>query len=397
MLDVWILELLKGAGRAFTQPFLYIAIIMIWISSRNRIKREREQFGTRVFPAFSEMKGTWGVALSAGLVLSIFSVAGGLVVTYPLLLLIGLIFILVSLPLRFSWYSAAYTLGLTYIVVLMLPYLPDRFKANPWVDVIEQTPLTSIAILLSVLLVVEAFLLLKTSPDETFPERKKGRRGMWIGQHRSKKMAVVPFIALMPVGGITPFADWWPVLSIGGESFGLIVVPLLTGFEWIARAQPPEKAAKTIGRHVFVLGFFVLIVSIASYFISILSLVAVAISLLGREWINIRHRLREDQPPFFTPQPKGIRILGVIPGSPASQMGLIPGELVERVNNMPVRTENQFYEALQVNGAFNKLEVRDEWGENRYVQRAMYEGEHYELGLVFVEPPPKHESSVGFF
>ncbi|KHE67154.1 hypothetical protein LD39_19010 [Halobacillus sp. BBL2006] len=396
MLDVWFLELAKALGRMFTQPFLYIAVGMVLLLSQRRLKQERKSFGIRIFDRFSEWKGTIGTSVIAGLCLSVFSIGAGLELSFPFLMLLSAVLLLVSVPMKLNWYSAAYTLGITYLVLLVLPYLPENTLFESWITTLEDTPLTSIAIILTVMLFVESILLLRTSPDQTFPERVKGSRGMWVGQHRSRKMAIVPFIALFPAGDIETFASWWPLLDLGGENFGLIVVPFVTGWEWIAKGQSPETAAKTMGRHTFLMALIVLIFVIGSFFIPALSLAAVVISLLGRELIHVLHRMREERPSFFSSNPKGLRILGVIPGSPAAQMGLIPGELIERVNTRKVRTENQFYEALQLNGGFNKIEVRDKWGENRYVQRALYEGEHFELGLVFVEPPI-HETTVGFF
>ena len=43
-----------------------------------------------------------------------------------------------------------------------------------------------------------------------------------------------------------------------------------------------------------------------------------------------------------------------------------------------------FYEALQQNRAHCKLEVLDVNGQIRFVQRALYEGDHHELGILFV-------------
>lgn len=238
--------------------------------------------------------------------------------------------------------------------------------------------------------------MLRTSSLSTFPERVMGRRGMWIGQHRSRKLALIPFFALFPAGAIEPFAPWWPFFGIGEESFGLILVPFVTGWEWIARGQLPVKAAKIVGRRTFFLALLVLSLAAGSLFLPILSLVAVVVSLLGRTWIRLQHLSGEKRQPFFSASQDGLLILGIIPKSPAAQMGLSPGELIVRVNNRQVRTENDFYEALQENAAFNKIEVHDIQGENRYVQRPLYEGEHYELGLVFVEPP-RREKSVSMY
>ncbi|MBH0230902.1 PDZ domain-containing protein [Halobacillus yeomjeoni] len=395
-MDVWLVEVLYGLGRVFTQPFIYMAIIMGAIVSRRRIKRERKQFGIKIFNPFAEFQGTWGTALIAGMVFSIFSLIGGMVVTWPLLLLVAAVTFLVSLPLKLKWYSSVYIIGISSFVIFGLSYIPDKYQELSWISTLQSTPFSLLAVLLSVLLFVEAVLMLRTTPHQSFPERIKGRRGMWIGQHRGRKLAVVPFLAFLPVGSIEPLFPWWPLLSVGGESFGLIVIPFLTGWEWVARGQSPVHASKTIGRHIFLMALVVTGVTIGGFYLPILSLAAVAIGLAGRIVIYMSHRMREDRKPFFTSHYRGLRILGVLPGSPAEQMGLIPGELIERVNALPVGTENQFYEALQVNGGFNKIEVRDEWGENRYVQRALYEGEHFELGLVFVEPPT-HEKTVGFF
>ncbi|MGI8315518.1 PDZ domain-containing protein [Halobacillus mangrovi] len=395
-MEVWFLELIKGLGRMFTQPHLYIAVIMVIFLSQRRINKERKAFGTRIFDRFSEWKGTVATSLIAGGCLSIFSLGAGMVLPPSFLWLLGLTLILVSLPFKLSLYSASYTLGITTLVLLALPYAPVYGPIESLKTTLLEVPITSIAVLLSVMLFVEAILLLRTSKTQTFPERIKGSRGMWIGQHRSTKMAIVPFIALFPVGNIEALASWWPILHIGEESFGLVLVPFVTGWEWVARGQSPEKAAKMIGRHTFVVAIFVLLLTIGSIIYTPLSLAAIGAGLAGRIIIQVHHRLKEGSQSFFSPDARGLRVLGVIPKSPGAQMGLAPGELIVRVNAQQVRTERQFYEALQMNGGFNKIEVRDEWGENRYVQRALYEGEHYELGLVFLEPP-EHEETVGLY
>ncbi|MCA1011228.1 PDZ domain-containing protein [Halobacillus halophilus] len=395
-MEVWIMEIVKGAGRVFTQPFLYIAIIMGFILTRRRIKSERRQFGTRIYDAFSEWGGTLGTSLAAGLLISVFAVGSGLVLSLPLLLLVSGVLLVLSIPLRSNWYSAAYTLGATYLVIYFIPYFPESVRQLSWVSPLTDTPLTALPFLISAFLLVEGILMLRTSSLSTFPERVMGRRGMWIGQHRSRKLALIPFFALFPAGSIEPFAPWWPVFGIGEESFGLILVPFVTGWEWIARGQLPVKAAKIVGRRTFFLALFVLSFAAGSLFLPVLSIVAVVISLLGRTWIRLQHLSGEKRQPFFSANQDGLLILGIIPKSPAAQMGLSPGELVVRVNNRQVRTENDFYEALQENAAFNKIEVHDVQGENRYVQRPLYEGEHYELGLVFVEPP-RREKSVSVY
>lgn len=88
-------------------------------------------------------------------------------------------------------------------------------------------------------------------------------------------------------------------------------------------------------------------------------------------------------------------ILGILPESPADKMALEVGELVTKVNGMNVNDEKTFYEALSRNRAHCKLEVLDTNGQIRFVQRALYEGDHHELGILFVQDEKKWDSEVG--
>lgn len=87
-------------------------------------------------------------------------------------------------------------------------------------------------------------------------------------------------------------------------------------------------------------------------------------------------------------------ILGILLNSPASKMDLKVGEIISKVNGQSVRDEKGFYEALQRNRAHCKLDVLDVNGEVRFVQRALYEGDHYELGILFVQDEKKWDSEV---
>ena len=76
------------------------------------------------------------------------------------------------------------------------------------------------------------------------------------------------------------------------------------------------------------------------------------------------------------------------------KMGLQIGDVIRTVNGVQVQTTQQYYEALQLNRAYCKLEVIDDQGENRLVNRALYEGEHHELGVITFEMDSKWEKKV---
>ena len=65
-------------------------------------------------------------------------------------------------------------------------------------------------------------------------------------------------------------------------------------------------------------------------------------------------------------------------------MGLVVGECIRRVNGQYVHTEDELYQALQINAAYCKLEVLDHQNEVRLTQHAVFAEDHYRIGLLLV-------------
>ncbi|MNJ56061.1 Cell division topological determinant MinJ [compost metagenome] len=72
----------------------------------------------------------------------------------------------------------------------------------------------------------------------------------------------------------------------------------------------------------------------------------------------------------------------MLPGSPAAELGIQVGETIIKVNGIPVPTKEELHAALRMNSAFCKLEVRNLAGESKFLQRAIYAGEHHQLGAI---------------
>ena len=75
------LELLKGIGKLFLNPLVYITVVFAVLLGYVRVKRERRSFRTRILWGWTEVKrlvaDTWLFAL----ILSVISIAAGLTVT----------------------------------------------------------------------------------------------------------------------------------------------------------------------------------------------------------------------------------------------------------------------------------------------------------------------------
>lgn len=385
MIQDWLLELGKGIGKVFLNPLFYWAFALIILVGIRRVKEERRLFGTKVLDIFTEWKDTWGFSIFIGLFYSVLTIAIGMIVSYEMIFILSIVTIVLSLTLRFSLLSPSYTLGITLIVLMLLPIAGDYLDFLPQ---LSEFNFSVIAIMLALFLFVEAHFLSRIKVHDTFPSLIKGARGSWIGLHYIKKLAVIPFFTLVPSGLIEPFAPYWPFLTVGNENYAIVLIPFVLGFEFSVRGSLPHEAANRFAIKLLGLAVIVLAVAVGSIFLSWLSIVTVAIAIAGREILNYQHRTKDQaKASYFNHTNDGLKVLGVIPGSPADRLNILIGETVTKVNGTRIQCEDHLYEALQQTGSFFKVELIDNKGEIRFVQSAMYEGDHHELGLIFAGEP----------
>lgn len=382
-MESWLLEIGKAFIRFLLNPLLYWFVLITMFASFSRIKRERKSFGRKVYPMFDEWYGQRLKGIIYGLLISIVMILLGIGL-HPLMLVFIIIFTMVfTLNKRFAWLSSAYTYGFTAIILLFYPYyqtyLPSLFNTE-----LTQIDWVIFTTLMGIFLIIEGLMISSVSRDQTFPELTESARGKIVGQHRLKKMALIPLIMFWPVGSLSIISGWWPILEWNDLPYGLIIFPILIGFDFTVSGAIPTKAAKRYSEYPILLGFLVVALSLLSYYVEILSLVSVIIAIVGREWIAYRFKLKDRQSlPLFTPLSDGLRVLAVLPGTPAVELGIITGDTIKKVNGQAVSTTKDFYHALQSNRAFCKLDIVDERGEIRFAQRAFYQGEHHELGVIF--------------
>lgn len=352
-----------------------------------RIKRERKSFHIRVQDLYDEMKFTYTKGLLMGLFVSIMLFALGLSLPFGTVVILAIITALLSFTLQLRWLSAAFTIGFTLLAVA---FIPDRFDS--FFVGFSGTSLASLSILAGLLLVAEGILVMRTAHQKTSPFIKTSTRGLPIGSHMANRTWMLPLLLLVPGGNLTSSLAWWPVLSINGEPFLLLVIPFFLGFSQRVQGSLPRESIKITGLRVLWLGVITLAIAAGSIWWTPLSFIAVFVAMLGREFITIRQRMNDDSAAFyFSKRDHGLMVLGILPQSPAERMNLMVGEVIMKVNGYSVHTVDEFYQALQKNRAFCKLEVIDFNGEIRFAQRALYDGEHHELGILFVQDHKKWE------
>ncbi len=373
----------------FLNPILYWSFLLLLVISKKRIKNERNNFASKIYPLFSEIKKTWVISITFGVIISVLSIIFGLVLSREIIILMIFVTIILSLFGSLSMLSASYTIGITFLLVLLLPLLPLHFMEEYISFSLTSVHiLTSLSILMSVLLLSEAFLIRKNAKEPTYPSLYRSQRGSWVGEQHAKKMAIIPFFLFIPstmLNGIEPI---FPLVNLGDHSFQMLLFPFLIGFHIRLQGALPFKIVRKYFQSIMILALIVMLLSIASIYLPILSLLSIVIAIIGREYIKYRYTLNDQKkPPYFTLLNRGIRVLAVKPDGPADRLSISVGETIVKVNDQLVRNTNEFYEALQNSGAFFKLEVLDVHGEVRFVTSAFFEEDHYELGLSFPEAP----------
>ncbi|WP_071460807.1 PDZ domain-containing protein [Bacillus massilinigeriensis] len=391
MTQIWLLELLKGTGKLFLHPLFYGCFLMAAALGVSRVKRERKNFHVRAQDAYFELRQLLPLGGLVGLALSVAAIGAGMVIPFAALLLVCAVALLAMLTLQVKLLSPAFTVGVAFFLLVFtagrggeLPLIGAAFSS------LDTAVFPSLAILLALLLIGESVLIGKNATKGTSPKLVKSKRGQTVGVHEVKRLWLVPVFLLIPGSAIESIFPWWPTFSLGEQAFSLLLVPFPIGIHQQVQGLLPKEAITITARRVLLLAILVLAVSAAGYWYPIASIVAVALAMIGRESITMSQKIKEANLAFyFSKKNNGIMILGIIPGSPAEKMGLTVGELVSKVNGIAVRDEEQLYEALQYNRAHCKLEVIDTNGQIRFAQRALFEGDHHELGILFVQDEKK--------
>ncbi|CAG9621454.1 PDZ domain-containing protein [Sutcliffiella rhizosphaerae] len=387
-MESWVFELLKGVGRLFIHPVLYVTLAVAVVLGYFRVKRERYDFLIRIEYGLTEFQKACK-SLLIGIALSVFTIGIGVILPFGTIVLLGLFTILFTLFIKPRLLSSAYIFGFAFLGVILLPNIETSISLLQSLFVsIAGTDLSTLALLMGMLIVVEGLLVWKQASFQTSPMLHKSKRGLPVGSHVVQRVWILPLFLFVPVtsGGITTYFDWWPVLQVGEHTLTIWLVPFAVGFYQHLRASLPKVTIPILGKQLFFLGLLVFLISASSLLWATSAIIAAIVAIFGRGWLQYRTRIQEDrQRPLFVQRDDGLVILGVIPDSPAEKMNLQIGEIITKVNNIPVKTVPQFYEALQKNRAFCKLHVVDINGEIRFAQSALYEGDHHELGLLFIQ------------
>ncbi|MBB5173429.1 PDZ domain-containing protein [Texcoconibacillus texcoconensis] len=380
---IW--EMVLAIGRFFINPLLYIFIAFSIYIGVQRVKNERKHFHIRVYDVVDDLISPLSRALLVGVFASFLFITIGVVVPTGLLALFALLSVFTIFLFPFRWTSFSAIASLSMFVILLQPSVPiDWAFLNTWLNDLRSVDLSMLAIFIAVLSLVETYLITTDGSKRPSPRLQKGTRGKPIGLLTLKQLWIVPLVTFWPVGSLE-LPSWWPTIYADGSQWGLVLFPVTLSYHHDLMSQRPEEATGQFGKRSSLVVLLVTFSAVMALFYPVFAVVTAVLALFGREFLFVLEKMKETKgSPIYTLRERGLVVVGVLPQSPAEKMNIQVAELITNVNGVEVKTEREFYEALQTNSAYCKLQVVDGRGEVRFAQTAIYDGEHHQIGLLFI-------------
>lgn len=379
----------RAALQLVTGPFYYIAVLFIILQYTRGMAMERQMFAVKLH----DWKTLTLKAVGAGLLIGVaVSLAGAFVgaslTPEAILWLWGAALLLMLLRIRYLCF--AYGAGAIALLQWLLGFLALEERSD-WIGSaaasLASIDAAGLLLLVALLHLAEALLVRLQGDRLATPMFLEGKRGKLVGGYLLQGFWPVPLFLLVPAAeGSAHSALWsWPTLlgGSGQQAWTIAALPMIIGFTEMTRSLLPREKAKHAAQGLLLFSVILGAAAAAAWLVPWLLPLAAIVSIGLHEVMIWRSRMKEaSRTSLYVHDARGLRILGVVPGTPAEAMGLAAGEVLYKVNGKRVWTKEELYEALVQNPAFCKLEVYNNAGELKFAQRARYEGEHHQLGVI---------------
>ena len=370
--------ILKLIGSYLLTPVLWLGILYVIISYNQRINKERKQFRVAINKDFYEGRNFIKYGLFFFVIGSLISMILGLTLPTNSVYIYQILVVLAFLINGFSTTSMLLVMTAAGILELVVPRFITFFG-----DVFPEISGPSWLLLIFISILADYYLTRNMKKHPLSPRIKSGKRGRNIATYLGRETVVFPLLTLIPSGTLSSTLNFWPVFNIGNQKFSLILFPIFisTSVKVIKRAKERVIQDKLKNTELLLGLTFVLIV--LTKFMSKLFLISLIILTVVSIFFEIKLRKKEkDANSWYVETDEGIRIISVQPETPAAKMKLQPGDVILTCNNRVVNSEEEFYQALQLNSAYCHVKVRTYEGDLRIAESAIFMDSPHEIGLI---------------
>lgn len=370
--------ILKLIGSYLLTPVLWLGILYVIISYNQRINKERKQFRVAINKDFYEGRNFIKYGLFFFVMGSLISMILGLTLPTNSVYIYQILVVLAFLINGFSTTSMLLVMTAAGILELVVPRFITFFG-----DVFPEISGPSWLLLIFISILADYYLKRNMKKHPLSPRIKSGKRGRNIATYLGRETIVFPLLVLIPSGTLYSTLNFWPVFNIGNQKFSLILFPIFisTSVKVIKRAKERVIQDKLKNTELLLGLTFILIV--LTKFMSRLFLISLIILTVVSIFLEIKLRKKEkDANSWYVETDEGIRIISVQPETPAAKMKLQPGDVILTCNNRVVNSEEEFYQALQLNSAYCHVKVRTYEGDLRIAESAIFMDSPHEIGLI---------------
>jgi hypothetical protein len=367
-------------------PFYYIGIVFVILQYRRQISLERKLFHTKLHSLLGQ---TWKTLLwgwIGGIAASIVMAFIGATVQAEAVVFLWIIsLLLLFIRVRFlCWAYAIGVIGIVHGLWSVVPALSENRSLAWFTDPLLQLNMPSLLALVATLHVVEAILIRKRGAQTGTPMFYESKRGKIVGGYHLQGFWPVVLFLVVPMQGGS-LLPWTPLLggNLWSGGWAIIGFPMMIGFADITISRLPQEKARISSNLLLLYATAVMLLALLAYVGPVATIIACIGCIALHEALRLYSRWDEsNRQPYFVHDHRGLKILGIIPGSPAAELGIAPGEIIHKVNGLPISSRQDLHQAMQLNSAFCKLEVLNLAGESKFLKRAMFSGEHHQLGII---------------
>lgn len=370
--------ILKLIGSYLLTPVLWLGILYVIISYNQRINKERKQFRVAINKDFYEGRNFIKYGLLFFVIGSLISMILGLTLPTNSVYIYQILVVLAFLINGFSTTSMLLVMTAAGILELVVPRFITFFG-----DVFPEISGPSWLLLIFISILADYYLTRNMKKHPLSPKIKSGKRGRNITTYLGRETVVFPLLALIPSGTLSSTLNFWPVFNIGNQKFSLILFPIFisTSVKVIKRAK--ERVIQDKLKNIELLLGLTFVLIVLTKFMSKLFLISLIILTVVSIFFEIKLRKKEkDANSWYVETDEGIRIISVQPETPAAKMKLQPGDVILTCNNRVVNSEEEFYQALQLNSAYCHVKVRTYEGDLRIAESAIFMDSPHEIGLI---------------
>lgn len=337
---VWLI--VKSIALMILNPFMWLVVAFIFFQYKKNIEIERQMAGKEQTSLKDQVLDSTIYGFLTGILGSIIIVLFGITIdNIGIEYVFPLAIVLMLINPRYICFS--YAGGIVSVISLITGF--------PKVNV------AGLMAIVGILHLMESILIYIDGSVNSIPVFVRRKSGEIVGGYTMQKFWPIPFVALATTTAITSgtssinMPNWWPLLgpasNIKDIVFMMTPVIAALGYGDIALTEMPQKRAKKSSKRLLAFSLILIVFSLLGSRFYIFKWIAAIFGPLAHEMLIIIGQKEErTRKPLFESQDNGLMVLSVMKNSPAEHIGLRPGDIILKINDIPINSEEDIKRLL---------------------------------------------------